>query len=132
MRLEYWARTQSSLKRLATKIVTLEKSSETWATRGLIQVLNCCSGSSWASWSTQACHRLSPAPRLALAARLLCCPSLIVWLSPLVDIFILRSGAILNYQNLIHKDVFGMMTLSLRALPMTLIDRYSGYVLAGH
>ena len=46
MRLEYWARTQSSLKRLATKIVTLVKSSETSATRGLIQVLNCCSGSS--------------------------------------------------------------------------------------
>src|SRR5438105_3100467 len=78
MRPEYWARIQSSLKRLATKIVTLEKSSETWAARGLIQVLNCCSGSSWASWSIQACHRLSPAPRLAWAARLLCCPSLII------------------------------------------------------
>jgi hypothetical protein len=30
MRPAYWARTQSSLKRLATNSVTLEKSSETW------------------------------------------------------------------------------------------------------
>ena len=26
--------------------------------RGRIQVWNCCSGSSWANWSTQLCHRL--------------------------------------------------------------------------
>src|SRR6478609_736654 len=98
MRLEYWALTQSSLKRLATKTVTLEKSSETWATRGLIQVLNCCSGSSWASCSTQACHRLSPAPRPALAARLLCCPSLIIGCR-LCGYYSFGKGAILDYQS---------------------------------
>ena len=43
------------LKRLATSSVTLEKSGATWAVRGLIQVLNCCSGRSWASCSVQAC-----------------------------------------------------------------------------
>src|SRR6266542_4917085 len=107
MRLEYWARTQSSLKRLATKIVTLEKSSETWATRGLIQVLNCCSGSSCASWSMQACHRLSPAPRLALAARLLCCPSLIIGCR-LCGYFSFGKPGILVYEDLIHKDDLAM------------------------
>ena len=49
MRDAYWARIQSSLKRLPTTTLTLEKSSDTRACRGLIQVLNCCSGSSWAS-----------------------------------------------------------------------------------
>src|SRR5262245_51165228 len=78
MRPANWARIQSSLKRLATNSVTLEKSSATWAVSGLIQVLNCCWGSSWASCSMQACHRLSPAPSAALVCKLLCCPSLIV------------------------------------------------------
>src|SRR5512133_23838 len=107
MRLEYWARTQSSLKRLATKMVTLEKSSETWATSGLIQVLYCCSGSSCASWSTQACQRLSPAPRLAPAARLLCCPSLIIGCS-LCGYFWFGKPGILDYQSVIHKDDLAM------------------------
>src|SRR3569832_842685 len=78
IRPEYWARTQSSLNRLATKTVTFEKSPATCAESGVIQVLNCCSGSSCASWSIQACHRLSPAPAPTPAARLLFCPSLIL------------------------------------------------------
>ncbi|MNV08981.1 hypothetical protein D3C71_994610 [compost metagenome] len=61
MRPAYCARIQSSLNRLPTSTVTLEKSSATWAIRGLIQVLNCCSGRSCASCSTQACHRPWPA-----------------------------------------------------------------------
>src|SRR3954462_4784449 len=77
MRPAYWARTQSSLKRLATYNVTREKSSETFAAMGLIQVLNCCSGSSWASCSTHACHRLPPALSAPPAARLSLNPSLI-------------------------------------------------------
>src|SRR3569832_747723 len=78
IRPEYWARTQSSLNRLATKTVTFEKSPATCAESGVIQVLNCCSGSSCASWSIHACHRLSPAPLLTPARRLLVCPSLIL------------------------------------------------------
>ncbi|MCY1366993.1 hypothetical protein D9M69_539070 [compost metagenome] len=64
----YWARIQSSLKRLATNTVMRERSSATCAVRGLIQVLNCCSDSSCASWSTQACHRLSPMPSVDMGA----------------------------------------------------------------
>src|SRR4051812_34283753 len=82
MRPAYCARTQSSLKRLATNKVTLEKSSETCAVSGLIQVLNCCCGSSCANWSMHACHKLSPAPSAAPVARLLCCPSLILRCRP--------------------------------------------------
>jgi len=64
----YCARIQSSLKRLATKTVMRDRSSVTWAVRGLIQVLNCCSDKSCASWSTQACQRLWPTPSLAMKA----------------------------------------------------------------
>src|SRR5437660_1761444 len=107
MRPEYCARTQSSLNRLATNSVTLEKSSETCATSGLIQVLNCCSGSSCASWSAHACHRLSPAPMAALAARLLFCPSLILG-SCLCGYCGSRKRRILDCPHVVHKDVFGL------------------------
>ena len=63
-----WIRAQSSLKRLATNTVTRDRSSVTFAVSGLIQVLNCCSDSSWASWSTQACQRLSPMPSPGMGA----------------------------------------------------------------
>ena len=65
----YWARIQSSLKRLATNTVMRDRSSATCAVSGLIQVLNCCSDSSCASWSTQACQRLSPMPSPDMAAK---------------------------------------------------------------
>ncbi|MDT4841978.1 hypothetical protein FQZ97_758570 [compost metagenome] len=53
----YWARIQSSLKRLATDTTTLDASADTLAESGRIQVLNCCSGISCASLSTQASQR---------------------------------------------------------------------------
>src|SRR3954468_13575541 len=108
MRAEYWARIQSSLKRLATCKVTLEKSSETSAASGLIQVLNCCSGISWTSWSRHACHKLSPAPRAAEAARLLVCPSLISAVAS-VDIVVLGKQRILVCPHVVHKDVLAML-----------------------
>ena len=103
----YWARIQSSLKRLATNSVTREKSSATWAASGLIQVLNCCSGSSCASWSTQACHRLSPAPQAGMGRQAAVLPLAHLSLSPLWIVVIARSRGILICQNLIHTDVRG-------------------------
>ena len=50
--------------------VMREKSSATCATRGRIQVLNCCAGRSCASCSVHACHRAWPAS--ALEGRALC------------------------------------------------------------
>ena len=61
MRAAYCARIQSILKRLATCSVTLEASGATLAASGRIQVLNCCSGMSCASRSTQVCHRSAAA-----------------------------------------------------------------------
>ena len=61
MRVAYWARTQSSLKRLATNSVSFDWSVANWAFSGLIQVLNCCSGNSWARTSRQAGHNAAPA-----------------------------------------------------------------------
>ena len=57
----YWARIQSNLNRLATSMWIHEKSSDMLALSGFIHVLNCCSGNSWANWSTQACHSVWPA-----------------------------------------------------------------------
>jgi hypothetical protein len=54
MRAAYWARIQSSLKRLATATTTREPSGATVADRGRIQVLNCCSGISCDNRSMQA------------------------------------------------------------------------------
>src|SRR6478672_8345283 len=101
MRPAYWARTQSSLKRLATYKVTLEKSSETFAAIGLIQVLYCCSGSSWASCSMHACHRLPPALSAPPAARLSLNPSLIR-LAASVDSCHARKQSIVSSQGVIH------------------------------
>src|SRR5574337_1986608 len=78
MRPRYWARIQSSLNRFATWIVTLDRSSATCAFNGLIQVLNCCSGSSCASCSTQLSHRLLPASAPPGPARLPFCPPLLL------------------------------------------------------
>ena len=50
----YCARIQSILNRLATARVMREPSGATVAANGRIQVLNCCSGISWARRSMQA------------------------------------------------------------------------------
>jgi hypothetical protein len=64
----YWARTQSILKRLATASVTRAPSSDTRATKGRIQVLTCCTGSSWLSRSTHADHKSGAAQAAARGA----------------------------------------------------------------
>jgi hypothetical protein len=61
MRPAYWLRIQSSLNRLGTRTVTTEPPAASSVTsaagNGRIQVLNCCSGNSAASFSQPRCHR---------------------------------------------------------------------------
>ena len=68
---------------------------------------NCRRVAGTTSWSMHACHRLSPAFRLAWLARLLCCPSLIIGFPPCGYCFA-GKGRILDCPRLIHKDLLAM------------------------
>src|SRR5450830_37103 len=82
-------------------MVILDRSSGAWATRGLIQVLNCCSGSSWASCSIHACQRLCPAFGDALSVAVVRFHTNILGLFS-VDSQLRTAGWILVCQTVIH------------------------------
>jgi hypothetical protein len=54
-----------------------------------------------------ACHKLSPAPKAACAARLFVCPSLISAVA-LVDIVVFGKQRILDCAHVVHKDLLAM------------------------